>query len=236
MSRPTEPAKLVGVVHAKELHEYNAIVAIDFGTDGSGLAYCKVNTTKNDNNETILDLKQKNKINIVDWGNSTDKINAKTKTCILIPANIIDQQNISNIKNIENEIIFGNAAMESYINLNDAKTDGYNSDDSSGSNSSSESADDPNKPALFQKFKMKLWEQDGNRDEKININDTINSQDNRPSPADLVFISALKFMQSKVKKSLIKDDLISSNDDAWTDKVKWILTVPAIWSGIVILY
>ena len=224
--------KLEQKIIYKNISEYKAIVAIDFGTDGSGLAYCKIETENKTDN--IIETE----INIVDWGGDSQAINAKTKTCILIPSDINDDNPGSN----DNAVRFGNDAIEQYLNVNESTPGNAEgkTNDIDGDNDSSDDDDDElyeaKKPMLFQKFKMKLWEQDIAKAQKakgkVDITDKIKSEDNRFVPTDQVFRSALQFMKDKVFETLTGAGIISNDDPKWTDDIKWVLTVPAIWSGM----
>jgi len=200
------------------LVQFKVIVAIDFGTHGTGLGYAIVPYDENgkfdESKEAEIYIEQ-------DWSRNTDN---KTKTDILLNSD-------------GNFIAFGDAALEQYTRMTD---DDFSDSDSSGDDDDEDDDKEENqeeiqkrllqklqqKRMLFESFKMALYEkrQDGSDGD---IRDKLLCQDGkRTYETQKVFIAALKFMKDQIFNVFQKKKVkINGIQD-----IQWILTVPAIWS------
>eukprot|EP01083_Nonionella_stella_P283084 963418_1 len=138
----TTPSGSTLIKH-EEIVEFKVIVAIDFGTHGTGLGYA-INDEKNQ--EIYIEQ---------DWGGTRKFVDSKNKTDILL------QYDGKFLK-------FGDDALEEYLNQGDEE--GSESDDSEEEDEKQERL--AKKHMLFESFKMALYEekeQDGSGDIRSKI-------------------------------------------------------------------
>eukprot|EP00486_Rosalina_sp_Unknown_P005549 CAMPEP_0201570984 /NCGR_PEP_ID=MMETSP0190_2-20130828/13502_1 /ASSEMBLY_ACC=CAM_ASM_000263 /TAXON_ID=37353 /ORGANISM="Rosalina sp." /LENGTH=460 /DNA_ID=CAMNT_0047995145 /DNA_START=17 /DNA_END=1396 /DNA_ORIENTATION=- len=194
--------------------DFKVVVGIDFGTDGSGVAWA-INDGKS---EVFVDQEINDNAKFVDL---------KTKTNILL-----DESG--------EFIAFGREATEKYIR----QFEDEDSDDDEESNKEKKS----NKWLYFSQFKMALYKKaikkqalvtagqgggimdeekkDDNDAYKTDIKTELSAANGKKLPSRLVFISALKFMKEHAFKMFEKKKVVIND----TKEIKWVLTVPAIWS------
>jgi len=191
--------------------KFKVIVAIDFGTHGTGLGYAPIN-----------DNEEKEQIYVdQDWCSNTD---TKNKTDILLTHDGIF-------------ITFGDDALKKYQNKGD---EDYLPSDSDASEDEDEDDEDDEKekaanlarkrPMLFESFKMALYvkKEDGSDGD---IRDKLKSQNGREWQTSKIFIEALKYMKETIFKTFAKNGISKTLDkDNPIKDIQWILTVPAIWS------
>lgn len=189
--------------------DFQVVVGIDFGTDGSGVAWAM----KDGNGEVFVDQEINGNAQFVD---------IKTKTNILL-----DEKGEC--------IAFGREATEKYIRQIEDDDD---SDDESKC---------PKKSAswlYFSQFKMALYKSAirkqtlatkqapnmGDDDEKesvrADIKKKIKAANGRKLASRTVFVAALSFMK-EYAFNMFKRHNVEIDDPS---KIKWVLTVPAIWS------
>eukprot|EP01083_Nonionella_stella_P283083 963415_1 len=177
-------------IKREDVVDFKVIVAIDFGTHGTGLGFAVLNNDEKKEGEIYIEQ---------DWCSCVDN---KNKTDILLKAN-------GNFK------AFGEAALELYMNQGD-ETD---SDENSDTDSDSDEKENKfkTKDMLFESFKMALYEEkeDGSGD----IRRQIACVDGRLYSTDIVFIEALKYMKRKTMDTFKQkkiDCVKSINDIQWT--------------------
>ena len=193
--------------------DFQVVVGIDFGTDGSGVAWAM----KDGNGEVFVDQEINGNAQFVD---------VKTKTNILLEE--------------DGEFIaFGREATEKYIRQIQEDDD---SDDESDIASNKKSAS----WLYFSQFKMALYKSaikkqalatkqgpdDNEVDEKkadplkADIKRKIKAANGRKLESKKVFVAALTFMKEYAFNMFERHNV----DIADPSKIKWVLTVPAIWS------
>jgi len=198
--------------------KFKVIVAIDFGTHGTGLGYAIVPYDENGDS----DSKQEPEIYTrQDWCDNTDH---KIKTDILLKAN-------------GEFIAFGDKALQQYTKMDDDENEYYSSSPSENEENEEKENEQArhkrmeerlrNRKMLFESFKMVLYEKSANDDdgdicEKLKCSDGIRSY-----PTKRVFVAALKFIKASIFEVFQKKSISLPNG---IDDVQWILTVPAIWS------
>jgi len=197
--------------------DFQVVVGIDFGTDGSGVAWAMTDG----NGEVFVDQEINGNAQFVD---------IKTKTNILL--------------NEDGEFIaFGREATEKYIRQIE--------DDEDDSGDESEPSSKGKKAAswlYFSQFKMALYKsaikkqaeatKQGPDDEygdrkddekdamKTDIKRKIKAANGKKLASRTVFVSALRFMKEHAF-NMFKRHNVEIEDRT---KIKWVLTVPAIWS------
>eukprot|EP01084_Bolivina_argentea_P316207 548051_1 len=191
---------------------FKVVVGIDFGTDGSAVAW-----GLNDGS---------GKVNVVQEINDNSKfVDLKTKTNILLNEN-------------GEFIAFGSEAREKYIRQ--FEDDDSDDDDDEQSNKSNRKKSswlyfDLFKMALYKKAIIKQTKiTQGSLDEekafseeyKTDIKSELKAANGKKLPSRTVFIAALKFMKEYAFKMFNKNKVLISNND----EIKWVLTVPASWS------
>eukprot|EP01084_Bolivina_argentea_P034449 63730_1 len=132
----TTPSGSTLIKH-EEIVEFKVIVAIDFGTHGTGLGYA-INDEKNQ--EIYIEQ---------DWGQTRKLVDSKNKTDILLTYN-------------GKFLKFGDDALEEYLNQGDGESD-TDSEDLEDDEKAERIA---RKHMLFESFKMALYEEkeDGSGD------------------------------------------------------------------------
>ena len=199
---------------------FKVVVGIDFGTDGSGIAWAV-----NDGNEEVFVDQEIN--------DNAKFVDLKTKTNILLDEN-------------GEFIAFGREATEQYIRQFEDESDDEDDDQNDKK---------PKKSAswlYFSQFKMALYkkaikkqalitrggpggnnEEDKNDDDdkkddkyKTDIKTNLTAANGKKLPSRTVFIAALKFMKEHAFKMFAKKNVEIKDKK----EIKWVLTVPAIWS------
>eukprot|EP01084_Bolivina_argentea_P304262 525417_1 len=190
-------------IKREDVVDFKVIVAIDFGTHGTGLGFAVLNNDEKKEGEIYIEQ---------DWCSCVDN---KNKTDILLKAN-------GNFK------AFGEAALELYMNQGD-ETD---SDENSDTDSDSDEKENKfkTKDMLFESFKMALYDGDLKNGSNGDIKNKIACQDGRLYSTSVVFIAALKFIRNHIfkvfsdKKIQIKsiDDIqwILTVPAIWSDRAK----------------
>jgi len=196
--------------------DFEIVVGIDFGTDGSGVAWAMVDG----NGEVFVDQ---------EINGNTKFVDLKTKTNILLDEN-------------GDFIAFGREATEKYIRQ-------IADDDESESDSESHVAANKKSASwlYFSQFKMALYRSairkqtrvtkqgndennNGDDDEKeiqkAEIRKKIKAANGRKLASRKIFVAALCFMK-KHAFDMFKRHKVEIDD---LTKIKWVLTVPAIWS------
>jgi len=206
-------------VHAIENKgDFKVIVAIDFGTHGTGIGYAIIDQ---DEKEPATYIEQ-------DWCKNADN---KNKTDILLDYNG---------KFLE----FGEKALERYINYgDDSDTDDDKDSEGDGADQDEESDSDDDeekenlKPMLFESFKMALYREEGQFAGDGDIKDVLTAKDGRTVKTSIVFTSALEYMRKHIFNTFHKKKVKVRDTESeqmryiqGIEDVQWILTVPAIWS------
>jgi len=191
------------------------VVGIDFGTDGSGVAWAMNDGKK----EVFLDQEINNNAQFVD---------IKTKTNILLDEG-------------GRMIAFGREATEKYIRQIEDDEDDDSLDEAAASKKAASWL-------YFSQFKMALYKsaikkqseatkqgpedeyEDRKDDEKdamrTDIKRKIRAANGKKLESRTVFVSALKFMKQYAFDMFERQNVKISDQS----KIKWVLTVPAIWS------
>ena len=171
---------------------YKIFVGIDFGTDGSGLAY-----SLQDGSTYIHNL----------WKDVSST--EKPKTSVLF-------DNFGDVQ------CHGNQAVIQYISS--MSNDGWK---------------------LFERFKMKLYDnnpkwkkkiitnQHNNKFmQKVDLHETITSTNNNliKENSETVFVAQLKFLKNEAMTFITRNFKRKKKIKFNQDEIQWILTVPAIWS------
>jgi len=197
--------------------DFRVVVGIDFGTDGSGVAWAL-----NDGSGQVFVDQEMN--------DNSQFIDTKTKTNILL-----DEEG--------NFIAFGREATEKYIRQ-------FEDDESASDDDGDESAQAAKAKSAswlyFSQFKMALYKaaikkqtavtKGGPSEEKNNaenqddtrtdIVSTLTAANGKSLPSRTVFVAALRFMREHAFKMFARAKVEVSD----SSQVKWVLTVPAIWS------
>jgi len=179
---------------------FQVFVGIDFGTDGTGLAYALPDGT--------VFVHQK-------WKGYKRSVEVKPKTRILLDA-------------AGNFLAFGQPATNSYITMGGEKTgwmlferfkmalyDSPDRNENKDSDADKENEDEEDEAAA-----------DAESEKERDIRSTLTAVNGKTFPSDRVFIEALKYIKTQVFKFFTKNKLSIDN----IDDIQWILTVPAIWS------
>jgi len=193
--------------------DFTVIVAIDFGTHGTGLGWTRIPDQK-DNKEPELHQ-------FTGWCRSTDK---KTKTDILLTK--------------DGEFLaFGDTALEQYLRITDDDVHSDDDDDDDDDNNDKKLSEEEiqkrrlerlqQKRMLFESFKMALYvkvgsEHDGDIRAQLMTQDT-----KRLYSTEQVFVEALKHIKEQILKEFQEKKVVLEKG---IKNIQWILTVPAIWS------
>jgi len=181
-------------------------VGIDFGTDGTGLAYALPT------GEVFVHQK---------WKGYKRSVEVKPKTRILL-----DAQGAF--------LAFGQPATNSYITMGGGQSGWMLFErfkmalyEKKKSNKDNDHENEPEDEDGDQHDENEQQNDDHEQeDEEVDIRDTLIAANGKEFPADRVFIEALKYIKSQVFKFFTKNKLQIEN----IDDIQWILTVPAIWS------
>eukprot|EP00484_Ammonia_sp_Unknown_P021757 CAMPEP_0197026112 /NCGR_PEP_ID=MMETSP1384-20130603/6279_1 /TAXON_ID=29189 /ORGANISM="Ammonia sp." /LENGTH=703 /DNA_ID=CAMNT_0042454723 /DNA_START=41 /DNA_END=2152 /DNA_ORIENTATION=+ len=193
--------------------DFKVVVGIDFGTDGSGVA-----VGLNDGTERVFVDQEMNE--------NSRFVDIKTKTNILLDAS-------------GNFIAFGREATEKYVRQFEDEDDEEQDDEHKNDDDESSRK---NNWLYFSQFKMALYKKaikkqtiatQGGDDElkqdehyKTDIKKELPAANGKKLPSRTVFIEALKFMKEHAFKTFAKHQIDISDKN----QIKWVLTVPAIWS------
>eukprot|EP01084_Bolivina_argentea_P301962 521110_1 len=201
--------KPLNVLQLNKKGDFKVVVGIDFGTDGSAVSWAL-----NDGSD---------KVHVAQTINDNARfVDLKTKTNILL--------------NDKGEFIaFGREATEQYIRQFEDMDD-----KASSKKHASWLYFDQFKMALYKKAikKQALVTKGGPGDEekkqnddeddrfKADIKSTLSAANGRKLPSRTVFIAALTFMKQHAFKEFERSKVHISDPN----QIKWVLTVPAIWS------
>eukprot|EP01084_Bolivina_argentea_P283972 486512_1 len=203
----------------QNIGRFRVHAAIDFGTDGVGLAYTlsdhdamQMKGSKHipSNESKSNDNKNKNQLPPIishnKWVSKKYKNVLKQKTIILL------DKHLQFIK-------FGKKAKELYMELTDQKHNYY----------------------LFERFKMSLYEQaiisnkykdyDEKKDNsQIEILNELTAANGKKVKSERVFIAAFTYLQDEAMRFLKKLFKKNTNPNLQDHEIQWIVTVPAIWN------
>ena len=183
-------------------------VGIDFGTDGSAIAIALPN----------------NKVEISTWGSNHEF--TKTKTNILLSSNGQIIEFGTNAADIYSNSIKDNDKYDQQEeDSTDDDDDDDDDDDSKEYNKNKNKNND--KPMFFEKFKMCLYDNNNQSEEKQDISEQIRCIGGRYYSSVKVLTAALTFMKNKALSIVNKKPY---NIDS-IDNIQWVVTVPAIWSN-----